>query len=270
MNAQGDSGDMRYRILGDFVVAGGGRERTPGAPKARQVLALLLLRAGRVVEVPTLVEEIWSAAPPRSAVSTTQTYIYQLRRALGPDGADIRTRPAGYVLHVAPGGFDAAEFHRGAEAARDALEAGRPAEAARRARAALALWRGPALGGVECGPHLEGHLVSLAESRTRAVQTRVQAEMELGRHRELIGELRELVAAHPLDEWFHGRLIDALRRSGRRGEALHAYQHLRRTLHDELGLDPAPELQTLQREVLTGALPVPAGGGRGGALRAAH
>lgn len=246
---------LRYRILGTFEMTHGDQVRTPGAPKARQVLSLLLLRSNQVVSVPTLIEELWGTHPPRSAVSTTQTYIYQLRRCLAAGDGGIRTRPPGYLLRTEPGELDVADFVHAAGKAHEALEAGQDARAAQYARDALALWRGPALGGVDCGPHLRGQLVHLEEKRNRVLELRVQADMKLGRHRELIGELRELVAAQPLNEWFHGRLIDALHRSGRRGEALHAYQALRRTLQDELGLDPAPEIQTLQHAMLTGAAP---------------
>ncbi|MDA2812986.1 AfsR/SARP family transcriptional regulator [Nocardiopsis sp. RSe5-2] len=241
------------RILGDFEVRCDGRPRTPGAPKARQVLALLLVRSGEVVGVPALIEELWDGRPPRSAVSTVQSYVHQLRRRLG-DGV-IETRPAGYVLHLSPDALDACVFDRAVEEAQTALEQGDARAAARAAGAALDLWRGRMLGGVQPGRHLRGHLVRLEERRTRALELRLQAEMELGRHRELVAELREVVAAHPLNEWFHGLLIEALRRSGRRKEALDAYQDLRRVLRDELGLDPAPELQHLQREVLSGAVP---------------
>jgi DNA-binding SARP family transcriptional activator len=136
------------------------------------------------------------------------------------------------------------------------LEEGRPEQASQRLREGLALWRGPALANITPGRLLEGHVAHLEELRIRAIELRIRADSALGRHRELIPELRSLVSAHPLNEWLHGRLIDALHRAGRRGEALMAYRSLRAALNEELGLEPSGELQRLQRQVLTAEQPV--------------
>ena len=135
---------------------------------------------------------------------------------------------------------------------RELIEQRRFQEAAERLRKALGLWVGPPLSGVDVGPALEAHAAYLDELRTRALELRIQADIQLGRSRELIPELHTLISRDPLNEWFHARLIDALHRSGRRGDALHAYQRLRAVLNRELGLEPAPELQRLQSEVLSG------------------
>jgi DNA-binding SARP family transcriptional activator len=248
---------IQFKILGPLEVTSGDVVRTPTPPKVRRVLALLLLRANQVVSVDALIEELWGEEPPRSAVTTAQTYIYQLRRAFGrrevtPGRPDwlITTAP-GYLMYVNPEQVDAHAFQTLSWQGSQLLDGGRVADAAVVLRKALDLWRGPALANVLTGRLLESHAVHLEEARLRTLELRIMADAELGRHHELIGELRSLVAAHPLNEWFHGQLIAALSQSGRRSEALQAYQNLRRTLNDQLGLDPQPELQRLQRDVLT-------------------
>jgi DNA-binding SARP family transcriptional activator len=156
---------------------------------------------------------------------------------------------------VAPDQLDAHVFERLVAEGRTLLADGQFEAAAQGLRGALSLWRGPALANITPGRLLEGHVAHLEELRIRAIELRIQAESALGRHRELIPDLRALVAAHPLNEWLHGRLIDALYRAGRRGEALLAYQNLRATLNEELGLEPSAELQRLQRQVLTAGQP---------------
>ncbi|MFF0458868.1 AfsR/SARP family transcriptional regulator [Streptomyces mexicanus] len=230
---------------------------TPTAPKARNTLALLLSRANQIVEIPALIDELWSDNPPRSAVTTTQTYIYQLRkmlcRTVGDEAAGrlLITQAPGYGLRVEDDDIDARVFERLTDRGKRLLHTNRPEEAARHLREALTLWRGPALADVATGRRLEAHVVQLEEMRLTALQLRVQADVRLGRHAELVPELRSLVASHPLNEWFHAQLITCLRHSGRRGEALQAYQSLRRLLDDELGLQPSMPLQRLQQHLLT-------------------
>lgn len=259
---------MQFRIIGGLEVINGNRICTPSAPKVRAVLALLLLRANRVVATSTIFEELWGEHPPKSAATTTQTYIYQLRKVFEREGLAVSgedlllTHPPGYILRIDPGLLDANVFARLAAEGRELLEQGRHADAAERLRSALALWNDPVLPDVVAGPFLESHIAHLMELRMRVLELRIQADIRLGRHRELIPELRMLVSAHPLNEWFHARLIDALHRSGRRADALTAYGNLRDVLNRELGLDPAPELQRLQQDVLNGhrmEIAVPAG-----------
>jgi DNA-binding SARP family transcriptional activator len=254
---------MHFGILGALEMTHDNRVCTPTAPKVRWTLALLLVRANRIVGMDAIIEELWGNESPRSAVTTAQTYIYQLRKCFdresagGPEASLLETRPPGYLLRLAPDQIDATIFERLVAEGRMLLEDGQPEAAAPLLRQALGLWRGPVLANITPGRLLEGHVAHLEELRLRAIELRIQAESQLGRYRELIPELRSLVAAHPLNEWLHGRLIDALHRAGRRGEALLAYRNLRQTLNEELGLEPSGELQRLQRQVL-GAGPVPA------------
>jgi SARP family transcriptional regulator, regulator of embCAB operon len=248
---------LQFRALGPLEVVCGDRVCTPTASKPRQVLALLMLCANRVVNIDLMIEELWGMHPPRSAVATTQTYIYQLRNIItrerpGRRGADLVTRPSGYVLAVDPDQVDAFVFQRLVRCGRRQLENGNLVEATEVLRRALDMWRGPVLADVVQESILGAHTVPLEELRLRTLELRIQADFRLGLHRELIGELGSLIAAHPLNEWFYEQLIIALGRSGRRSEALQVYQNLRQTLSQELGLDPSAELQRLQHEVLNG------------------
>jgi DNA-binding SARP family transcriptional activator len=250
---------MRFNILGALEVTHDGEVITPSAPKVCWALALLLVRANHIVSTDTLIAELWGEDPPRSAVTTAQTYIYQLRktfrRILGEAGAEelLATRAPGYVLRVGPGELDAAVFEQRVEQGRARFEAGDFAAASELLRGALALWRGSALVDVSAGRVLEAYVAHLEEARIRALELRIQADIQLGRHRELIPDLRSLVSLHPLNEWIHGHLISALNLAGRRGEALQAYQRLREVLASELGLEPSAPLQRLQRDVLSSA-----------------
>jgi len=246
-----------FRILGPLEATHSGQPLTPTPPKIRSVLALLLLRANRIVSVESLIEELWGPEPPRSAVTTVQTYIYHLRRLFAAGGLGtedeplITTRPAGYQIATGAGEVDAVVFEELLSRGRDALEDGSMPEAAELLRTALDLWTGPALADVPQGSLLQAHAVHLDELRISAMELRIRADLKLGRHHSLIAELRSLTHEHPLNEWFHGQLISALNRSGRRGEALQAYQDVRQVLSDELGVDPSPALQKLQRQVLS-------------------
>jgi DNA-binding SARP family transcriptional activator len=247
---------MRFKVLGALEVEHNGRLYTPTAPKVRWVLAMLLVRANQVVSVDSLISGLWGDRPPRSAITTAQTYIYQLRqmfrRVLGEHAADelLSTRPPGYVLRLDED-WDVPVFTRLTAQGRAALDAGDPATASRVLGSALGLWSGPALVNVTVTGPLEAYVAHLEEIRLRALELRIQADVALGGQRELVPELRSLVAQHPLNESMHAHLISALNSSGRRGEALQAYQNARRILLDELGLEPSPQLQRLQYEMLT-------------------
>ncbi|WP_232832248.1 AfsR/SARP family transcriptional regulator [Nocardiopsis sp. FIRDI 009] len=251
---------MKFTILGTLEVLEGDRVCTPSAPKVLQVLALLLLRANRPLPLEVVVEELWGDSPPKSAVTTAQTYICHLRKVLDQEGLTTRehellvTRPYGYMFRIGPEQLDALVFQRKLTEGRRLLEEDRPDAASTRLAEALDLWTGPILAHVARGPVLGAHAIRLEEQRLRALELRIQAEVLLGRDRELIGELRSLVMQYPLNEWFHGQLIRALGRAGRRNEALEAYRRVRTTLTDELGLEPSDELQALHQEVL-GATP---------------
>jgi DNA-binding SARP family transcriptional activator len=252
---------LQFTVLGPLEVVDNGQFCTPTPPKVRRVLALLALGANQVVPMDALIEELWGEEPPPSAVGTAQTYIYQLRKILDgrqvtADGSEwLVTKPPGYVMALQPSQLDAHTFETLSRQGRQLLDTGQPDRASEVLRRALALWSGPCLANVGLGRLLEAHTVHLEEQRMRALELRIQCDAELGRHRELVGEMRSLVVSHPLNEWFHGQLIVALSRSGRRGEALQAYQNLREVLGSQLGLDPQPDLQLLQHEVLTKGAP---------------
>ncbi|MFE9251310.1 BTAD domain-containing putative transcriptional regulator [Streptomyces sp. NPDC007088] len=249
---------LRIRVLGPLEVRAQGEDRTPTAPMARRVLAVLLLNANRLVSTSTLIEELWETEPPRLARKTVQTYVYQLRKALHcpvNPCERIRTGPNGYRIDLQPGELDLWEFEHGVRRARTALTEGDPAAAATVLREALALWRGEPYAGLETGPLLSAQLPPLADLRLSALESRITADLRLGLHRSLMGELRQLTADHPLNEEFTAHLMTAAHRSGQRATALEAFARLRRRLVDELGIEPSEHLQRLQQEVLTAQLP---------------
>ncbi|MCG7523376.1 AfsR/SARP family transcriptional regulator [Streptomyces sp. OfavH-34-F] len=264
---------MDIDVLGTLDVREKGTSIAPTAPKPRQVLALLALHADEVVPVGTLIEELWGSEPPRSARPTLQTYILQLRElitvALERDGDETRTAkdvlltvPSGYLLRSGEGTHDVREFERLAGMGYRAMDAENFPEGARLLREALALWTGPALADVHTGPHLETQLKRLEESRLCALDQRIEADLRLGRHRELLSELTVLLSRYSTHESLCGQYMLALYRSGRRGEALDAYQRLRSTLVRTLGLEPSPALAKLQRSILLARTEgVPAAGG---------
>ncbi|MFI1735890.1 BTAD domain-containing putative transcriptional regulator [Streptomyces acidicola] len=249
---------MEIRVLGPLVAQLDHTSVVPSAAKPRQVLALLALHAGQVVTVSTLLDELWGDAPPRTAPATLQTYIRQLRRmlasALGP--AAVRgpkdvlcTRYGGYALDVAHAG-DAVEFQQLSVAGQMALREGATREASQLLHQALGLWRGPALADVQIGRALEIEVVRLEETRLGALDARIEADMRLGRHALLLGELTALAAQHPLHETVHAQLMLALYRCGRPSHALSAYQRLRTSLIRELALEPSMRLQRLHQAIL--------------------
>ncbi|MGW5774231.1 AfsR/SARP family transcriptional regulator [Streptomyces longwoodensis] len=259
---------MDIEVLGALAVRERGISITPTAPKPRQVLALLALHADRVVPVSSLIDELWGAAPPRSARTTLQTYVLQLRELISAalkaappqpdtDGAARRTAkdvlvtmPSGYLLAAGGGSNDVRTFERLAGTGYRAMDAGDYTAAARQLREALGLWTGTALADVQAGAQLEMEIRRLEENRLCALDQRIEADLKLGRHRELLAELTVLVNRYRTHESLHGQFMLALYRSGRRGEALEVYQRLRATLVRDLGLEPSAELQRLQRSIL--------------------
>ncbi|MFF3751681.1 BTAD domain-containing putative transcriptional regulator [Streptomyces sp. NPDC002018] len=260
---------MDIDVLGALAVRENGRSITPTAPKPRQVLALLSLHADHVVPVTALIEELWAGEPPRSARTTLQTYVLQLRSLIaaalkhgaqeGQEGQEGPARTAKDVLVTLPGGYrldsgggtsDVREFDRLAGLGYRAMDAGDYAGAARQLRDALALWTGPAFADVHGGAQLDMEIKRLEESRLCALDQRIEADLRLGRHRELLAELTVLVSRYRTHENLHGQFMLALHRSGRRGEALNVYHRLRGTLVRELGLEPSAGLRRLQRSIL--------------------
>lgn len=247
---------MRFRVLGDLELLDGDRDVTPSAPKPREVLALLVLRHNRVVRITELIDELWGEQPPPSALPTLQTYIYKLRKVLSTPraaaaGCHLRTTPHGYVLAVPSTAIDLCRFEQLAAEGAGLVESGDPARASVVLGQALALWRGAALTDVTVGGLLGGHVTKLEESRLRVLQQRVDADLALGRHHALVGELKAITAAHPLAEDFHRQLMLALHRCSRRFEALEVYQRLRRVMTRELSLTPSAPLRRLHEALLT-------------------
>jgi DNA-binding SARP family transcriptional activator len=248
---------MEFKILGTLEVTANGTPQAPTAPKVRQLLATLLVRANQFVSVDALVDEMWGEDPPARVVTTIQTYVHYLRKMLakgaGPEPrAGLRTEAQGYVLRVCRECLDATAFDEFAQQAGRLFEAHQHAEASWAARKALALWRGPVASGIAAGPILQARAAHLEEVKLQTLDIWIQAEILLGRHRQIMPELRSLVIAYPLNERLHAHLIGALNQAGRRAEALDAYQNYRHLLGTTLGLEPSQELRELQRAVLIG------------------
>ena len=254
---------MDFGLLGPLVVRDGTRHVAVSAPRQRVLLAALLLNAGRVVSLDALGETLWEGQLPAGARGALHSAVQRLRSTLGPSGADlVETRPPGYLIKVGDGEFDVREF--GALAARGhaAVEAAAWGQAASLLREALALWRGEPLADVPSQLLRDREVPSLEDQRLQALVARIDADLHLGRHGEVVAELRQLVAAHPLQEQFHAQLMLSLYRSGRQADALAAYQDVRRVVADELGIDPSPELRLLHQRILAaddGLLPAPDG-----------
>jgi DNA-binding SARP family transcriptional activator len=236
-----------YRLLGPLEVVHRGETVPTGGQRKRALLARLLLDANRTVSVDALVDALWGARVPATAVKMVHIYVSQLRKVL-TSGA-LQTRPPGYRLEAAPEAVDLLRFERLRNEGRQALTAGDAVTAAERLAAACALWRGPALGEFS-EPFAAAAATHLDELRLVAVEDRVDAELALGRDRDLVAELQALVAGHPLRERPRRQLMLALYRQGRHAEALAAFQELRDALRDELGIDPSAGLAELQYRIL--------------------
>ena len=243
---------LDFRLLGPLEVADGGRVLALGGAKQRALLAVLLLRANEVVSTDRLIDELWGDEPPPTAAKVVQVYVSQLRKALAQAGREpvIMTRPPGYVARVEPGELDVARFERELDRARRARSVGNPEEATRLLREALALWRGQALADFSYEPFAQPAIARLEELRLVALEERVESDLALGRDSDLVGEVEALVAEYPLREGLRGQLMLALYRSGRQAEALEAYQQARSVLVEELGIDPSPSLQELEKAIL--------------------
>jgi len=242
-------------LLGPLRIAYDNEDITPSAPKLRQVFSLLALCANTVVPHDRFVEELWEDDPPTSVTTTLQTYIYQLRKILpgfrgGARHPQLQTARRGYTLLLPTTDLDSVRFEqmvrRGARQLRD----GSAREAAAILRDGLGLWRGPALSEVEAGPILTAERLRLEALRKLALEQRIEADLLLGKHYELIGELTALVTREPTNERLAGHLILALHRSYHRDQALRIYDHVRTNLVEQLGLDPSRELQRLHQAVL--------------------
>ncbi len=239
---------MEFRILGPLGAWDGDSELTLGGPKPRALLAVLLLHPNEVVPADRLIDELWGEDSPEDAAAALRVNVSRLRKAL-PENV-LATRSPGYVVRLEPGALDLHRFERLVDEGRSLLARGLAAEASERLREALALWRGPALADFAYESFAQAAITRLEEVRLAALDLRIDADLVLGRHDELVGELEALVADHPLRERLRGYLMTALYRSGRQAEALDAYQDTRRALIDGLGIDPSMALQELERAIL--------------------
>jgi predicted ATPase/DNA-binding SARP family transcriptional activator len=245
---RGGSRRIEFRILGSVEAVGDDGPLALGAPKQRALLAFLLLNANAVVSRDRLVDMLWGAEPPRSAVSSLQVYVHGLRRVLGTER--IERHGTGYRLGLDPAELDLSRFERLVDAAAAALGAGRAGEAAEDLGRALALWRGAPLADLAGEPVHEAEVAQLEERRLRALELLHDANLALGRDDELVPELERLIAAAPYRERFRAQHALALYRSGRQADALAACRAARELLVEELGVDPGPELQELERRIL--------------------
>jgi DNA-binding SARP family transcriptional activator len=237
-----------FRILGPLEVSRDGRPVAVGGQRQKALLCLLLLHANEVVSADRLVDELWRGAPSATAGKALQVYVSRLRKALGADA--LETRAPGYRIRIEDGALDLWRFERLAGEGTHALAAGDPARASASLQKALALWRGPAIADVMYEPFAQAEAARLEELRLSCLEDRLEADLALGHHAGVVGELEALVDRHRSRERLRGQLMLALYRSGRQAEALEIYRETRRTLVEELGIQPGPELQSLEREIL--------------------
>jgi DNA-binding SARP family transcriptional activator len=235
---------MDFRLLGPLEVTGDEGSLTLGGTKQRSLLAMLLLHANQVVSTDRLIDALWGASPPFTCGKSIQVYVSRLRKAIG--GNRLVTHAPGYVLYVDPAELDLARFEQLVAEARRAS----PETASGKLREALALWRGPPLGDLAYEQFAQAEIARLEEMRLGAVELRLESDLALGRHAELVAELETLVARHPLRERFRYQLMLALYRSERQAEALEAYRQARQELSDELGLEPSESLKQLEAAIL--------------------
>lgn len=239
---------MEFAVLGPLSVRVNGRTLSLGGPKQRALLALLLLKPNEVVSRDRLIDALWGERPPPTAQRSLDSYVSRLRTLLGPDR--IERRPPGYAIRVDADEFDLARFEVLFEQGRAAAAIGDAAKASVILGEALALWRGPALADLQHEQFPGSDVERLEERRLLAVEARIDAELELGRGGELVGELERLVAEQPFRERLLGQLMLGLYRAGRQADALAVYQAFRRRFAQELGLEPRAELRGLERRIL--------------------
>jgi YVTN family beta-propeller protein len=241
---------MDFRLLGPLEVVGENGAADVGTGKRAALLTCLLINANEVVSVERLIDELWGEHPPATAAKSVQVYVSQLRKALQANGDVLMTHGGGYVLRLEVDELDIKRFERALTDAQGLLDDGNAEGAARATREALALWRGPALYDVAYESFAQNEVARLNELRLIALETRIEAELALGKHAQLVGELEALVAQHPSRERFRAQLMVALYRCGRQSDALAVYRHGTRVLMDDLGLEPSPELRELEQKIL--------------------
>lgn len=250
---------MDIKVLGPLSINHSSGEISPSAQKPRKMLSLLLLNYSRMVPSASLMRELWKDCPPKTAPATLQTYVFRLRKKLaeatGLTPAEVandvlQTTPNGYRFVAALGDFDLHAYHRLGQAGIRAIEEHDLHAAAEDFRLALRLWRGPAVADVVPGPLIRAEVAGLEQSRLTMLDQRIELELRLGRHHELLGELAALVSRHPFREDMHAQFMIALYRSGYRTRALETFQQLRQNMITELGLEPSSRLQAAHQAVL--------------------
>jgi DNA-binding SARP family transcriptional activator len=242
---------VEFRILGPLEVLEGGEPVALGTLKERLVLGVLLLHANEFVSRERLIDDLWGEAPPPTARKAVNVYVSQLRKALGRAGADpIATASGGYRLQVEPDAIDANRAQLLMARAREQVVQGEPESAAEDLREALSMWRGPTLAGLQLESRGRDEVAQLDELRLAALMDRIDCDLALGRHAQVLGELNVLVREHPLRERLRGQQMLALYRADRQAEALDAYAEARKTLVDDLGIEPSEALQRLQQAIL--------------------
>lgn len=239
---------MEFRILGPLEVWDEGGELSLGGPKPRALLTVLILHPNELVPADRLIDDLWGEDSPADAAAALRVNVSRLRKALSQDV--LTTRAPGYVLRVEPDELDLHRFERLVDEGRSLLARGLASDASARLHEALGLWRGPALADFTYDSFAQPAIARLGEIRLAALELRIDADLALGRHAELVGELEGLVTEHPLRERLRMCLMKALYRSGRQAEALDAYRDARRALIEGLGIDPSPALQKLEQAIL--------------------
>jgi DNA-binding SARP family transcriptional activator/tetratricopeptide (TPR) repeat protein len=244
---------MWFEVLGPLRVVDEGVVRPVAGVRQRILLSALLASANHMVTVDRLVEMVWDGSPPAGAAASLRSYVMRLRRSLGPAAAArVVAQGAGYSIEVDESELDASRFEALCRDTSVAVRSGDWATASTVADQALALWHGTALVDVPCQALHQGWLARLDQLRVQTIEGRIEAELHLGRHEQVVAELRDLAARYPLRERFHAQLMLALARGGQRSEALAAYRDARRVLVGELGIEPGPELRVLQERILAG------------------
>lgn len=241
---------MQFGILGTLEVADKEHHLSVRSIKQRSLLAMLLCHHGTVAHSEVLIDALWGAEAGDAGNRRLRLQLHRLRRTLGAD-VEIEHRSTGYLLRASREAVDAWRFERLVQRGRQALQAGHVSKGGGLLRDALGLWRGPALSGLDDIPFLHRQATRLDEERLAALADRIEADLQLRRHADLVGELVSLVREHPLRERFRGQLMIALYRAGRQAEALEVYRDGRRILTSDLGLEPSPELRRLEVAILT-------------------
>ncbi|MFG3157813.1 BTAD domain-containing putative transcriptional regulator [Streptomyces sp. NPDC048219] len=257
-------GSLFARLLGPLTVGTGKRESAPTSNREKQMLALLLLNLPHVTSTGLIIDELWTENPPKTAMTTLQTYILHLRKFLAETmGVSARTvakeylvhRSGGYVFVASQVDLDVEEFRALERRAHMEVDLDDYQGAVRTAESALSLWHGQALMDVQAGQYIQAEIHGLEQARLSLIEEKIEAEMVLGRDRKVLGELSTLVTRYPLHEGLNSSYIRALANSGYRTRALEVYQDLRAVMVDQIGLEPSAELRELHEAILTDRLP---------------